>query len=227
MLHFVCCGIWSFWWQLARLKSALQVVKWLNVVLLSVYSTNCLGVLVCQKQGGHAVLKHYILTMELWVHVSRLPMPDLDSDQWKHFILNNLLLMGGDATQIFSSILLLHALHTLDCNCTFQNNPRLSFIFCKKNFFFVGNFSFFTCTPSSCACAHVCFIPSHSPSFIKNILLSCGWWCNSSSLSSSCTPPSAHVISYHSPQLSSQCQVFLHMHKTTSAKLWGLGFIEH
>ena len=148
--------------------------------------------------------------MELWVHVSRLPVLHLDSNQWKHFILNILLLMGGDATQIFSLILLLHALHTLDCYCTFQNNPRLSFR--------LGNFSFSTCTPSSCTCAHVCFIPSHSPSFIKNILLSCSWWCNSSSLSSSYTPPSTCVISYHSSQLSSQCHVFLHMHKTTSTK---------
>ena len=65
--------------------------------------------------------------MELWVHVSRLLMLHLDSDQWKHFILNILLLMGGDATNIFTSILLLHALHTLDHNCTCQNNPRLSF----------------------------------------------------------------------------------------------------
>ena len=126
--------------------------------------------MVCQKQGGYAVLKHYILATELWVHFSKLPMPHLDSDQWKHFILNILLLMGGDATQIFSSILLLHALHTLDHYCTFQNNPRLSFLFF---FFFVGNFSFSTCTPSSYTCAHVCFIPSHSPSFIKNILSSC------------------------------------------------------
>ena len=51
----------------------------------------------------------------------------LDSDQWKHFILNILLLMGGDATHIFTSILLLHALPTLYHNCTCQNNPRLSF----------------------------------------------------------------------------------------------------
>ena len=87
--------------------------------------------------------------MELWVHVSRLPMLHLDSDQWKHFILSILLLMGGDATQIFSSILLLHALHTLDCYCTFQNNPRLSFR--------LGNFS------SSLAhhhLAHVCMCAS-------------------------------------------------------------------
>ena len=99
----------------------------LTIILLSVYSTNHLGVLVCQKQGGHAVLEHYVLAMELWVHVSRLPVPHVDSDQWKHFILNILLLMGGDVTHIFTSILLLHALHTLDCNCTCQNNPRLSF----------------------------------------------------------------------------------------------------
>ena len=153
--------------------------------------------------------------MELWVHVSRLPMPHLDIDQWKHFILNILLLMGGDGTQIFSSILLLYALHTLDRYCIFQNNPRLSFLFF---FFFIGNFSFSTCTPSSYTCAHVCFIPSHSPSFIKNILSLCRWWCNYSSLSSSYTPPSTRVISYHSPQLSSQCHMFLHMHKTTSTK---------
>ena len=127
MLCFVCCGIWCFWWQLVRLKSSLQVVKWLNIILISVYSTNCLGVLDCQKQGGHAVLEHYVLATELWVHVSRLPMLHLDNDQWKNFILNILLLMGGDATQIFSSILLLHALRTLDRNCTFQNNPRLHF----------------------------------------------------------------------------------------------------
>ena len=34
------------------------------------------------------VLEHYILAMELWVHVSRLPVLHLDRDQWKHFILN-------------------------------------------------------------------------------------------------------------------------------------------
>ena len=46
------------------------------------------------KTGGHAVLEHYILAVELRVHVSRLPMPHLDRDQWKHFILNILLLVG-------------------------------------------------------------------------------------------------------------------------------------
>ena len=65
--------------------------------------------------------------MELWVHVSRLLVLHLDSDQWKHFILNILLLVGGDATHSFTSILLLHAPHTLDCNCTCQNNPSLGF----------------------------------------------------------------------------------------------------
>ena len=65
--------------------------------------------------------------MELWVHVSRLLVLHLDSDQWKHFVLNILLLVGGDATHSFTSILLLHVLHTLDCNCTCQNNPRLGF----------------------------------------------------------------------------------------------------
>ena len=72
------------------------------------------------------VLEHYVLATELWVHVSRLPMLHLDRGQWKHFILNILLLIGGDATQIFSLILLLHALHTLGHNCTCKNNPRLS-----------------------------------------------------------------------------------------------------
>ena len=67
--------------------------------------------------------------MELWVHVSRLLVPHLDSDQWKHFILNILLLVGGDATHSFTSILLLHAPHTLDHNCTCQNNPSLGFFF--------------------------------------------------------------------------------------------------
>ena len=42
-----------------------------------------LGVLDCQKQGGHAVLEHYVLAMELWVHVSRLLMPHPDRDKWK------------------------------------------------------------------------------------------------------------------------------------------------
>ena len=56
-------------------------------------------------------------------------MPHLDSDQWKHFILNILLLVGGDATHSFTSILLLHAPHTLDHNCTCQNNPSLGFFF--------------------------------------------------------------------------------------------------
>ena len=30
------------------------------------------------------VLEHYILAMELWVHVSRLLMLHLDRDQWKY-----------------------------------------------------------------------------------------------------------------------------------------------
>ena len=57
MLHFV---LWHLMFLIANgeaEKSALQVVKWLNVVLLSVYSTNHLGVLDCQKQGGHACIR--------------------------------------------------------------------------------------------------------------------------------------------------------------------------
>ena len=125
------------------------------------FSTNCLGVLVYQKQGGHAVLEHYILATELWVHVSRLPMPHLDSDQWKHFILNILLLMGGDATHIFTSILLLHALHTLDCNCTLKKKSQTKF----QVVLVVWEAFPFLLTHHHLA--HVCFIPSHSPSFIK------------------------------------------------------------
>ena len=166
------------------------------------------------------VLEHYILAMELWVHVSRLPMPHLDRDQWKHFILNILLLMGGDATQIFSLILLLHALHTLGHNRTCQNNPRLSWgllWWCGRLFLS----SLHTTILHMCA-GVFSFRLTHYHS--SNIFLSCRGWCNSSSLSSSYTPPSACVISYHSPQLSSQCHVFLHMHKTTSTKSWGVGF---
>ena len=88
-------------------------------------------------------------------------MPHMDSDQWKHFILNILLLMRGDATHIFTSILLLHALHTLDCNCTCQNNPRLSF----GLFWWCGRLFLFLLTHHHLA--HVCFILSHSLSFIK------------------------------------------------------------
>ena len=169
------------------------------------------------------VLEHYILAMELWVHVSRLPMLHLDRDQWKHFILNILLPMGGDATQLFSLILLLHALHTLGLNCTCQNNPRLS---CGLLWWCGRLFLSSLHTAILCMCAGVfSFHLTHCHS--SNILLSHGWWCNSSSLSSSYTPPSTCVISYHSPQLSSQCHMFLHTHKTTSTKSWGLGFIEH
>ena len=166
-------------------------------------------------------LEHYVLAMELWVHVSRLAMLQLDRDQWKHFILNILLLMGGDATQIFSLILLLHALHTLGHNCTCQNNPRLSCgLLWWHGRFFLSSLH----TTILCMCAGVfSFHLTHYCS--SNIFFSlCGWWCNSSSLSSSYTPPSACVISYHSPQLSSQCHMFLHMHKTTRTKLWGVGF---
>ena len=139
------------------------------------------------------VLEHYILVMELRVHVSRLPMLHWDRDQWKHFILNILLLMGGDETQLFSLILLLHALHTLGHNCTCQNNPRLS---CGLLWWCGRLFLSSLHTTILCMCAGVfSFHLTHHHS--SNILLSCGWWCNSSSLSSSYTPPSTHVISYH------------------------------
>ena len=43
------------------------------------------------KWGEHAVLRHDNLAIELWVHVSRLPMLHLDRDQWKHlFVMLNI-----------------------------------------------------------------------------------------------------------------------------------------
>ena len=112
------------------------------------------------------VLEHYILAMELWVHVSRLPMLDLDRDQWKHFILNILFSLWEVMQPNFS--LLLHVLHAPDHYCTYQNNPRLCF--------FLVNFSFSTYTPLSCACALVVF---HSISLIvdHSYSLLCRWWC--------------------------------------------------
>ena len=128
--------------------------------------------------------------------------------------------MGGDATQIFSLILLLQALHTLGRNCTCQNNPRLScglLWWCGRLFLS----SLHTTILHMCAGVFSFHLTHYH---LSNIFLSCGWWCNSSSLSSSYTPPSTCAISYHSPQLSSQCHMFLHMHKTTSTKSWGSGF---
>ena len=46
----------------------------------------CFG---CQKQGEHAVLGHDNLAMELWVHVSRLPVPHLDKDRRKSTMFTN------------------------------------------------------------------------------------------------------------------------------------------
>ena len=92
-----------------------------------------------KKIGWTCCIEALCFSNRIMVHVSRFLVLHLDSDQWKHFILNILLLVGGDATHIFTSILLLHALHTLDHNCTCQINPRLSFglfWWCGRLFFF-------------------------------------------------------------------------------------------
>ena len=119
--------------------------------------------------------------MEVWVHVSRLLVLHLDNGQWKYSVLNILLLVGGDATHSFSSILLLHAVHTLDHNCTCQNNPSLGFFFwyvwycmyfhpsvhtwwCGRLFFSTLH----TIILHMCASFHR---PSHSLSFITNFLI--------------------------------------------------------
>ena len=75
-------------------------------------------------------------------------------------------------------------LHNLDHFCIFQNNP-----------YFV-NFFLYSCTPPSCTCALVVFIPSHSSSFILTLHHAGGGVGNSSSLSY--TPSSTHAISSHS-----------------------------
>ena len=154
------------------------------------------------------VLEHYILATELWVHVSRLPVPHLDSDQWKHFILNILLLVGSDATHSFTSILLLHALHTLDRNCTCQNNPSLGFFLWHVWYLHVFSsisvhmvvWEAFLFLLTHHHLAHVCsfHLPSYSSSFITNFFHCAGGGVGNSSSSSSYTPPSAHVIPYHS-----------------------------
>ena len=185
MLHFVCCGIWCFWWQLVRLKSALQVVKWLNIILISVYSTNRLGVLDCQKQGGHACIRALHLGNGITGACFQAPHAAPGQRLMETFYTHILLLMGGDATQLFSLILLLHALHTLGCNCTCQNNPRLScglLWWCGRLFLS----SLHTTILHMCAGVFSFHLTHHHSS---NILSSCGWWCNSSSLSSSYTPP--------------------------------------
>ena len=142
--------------------------------------------------------------MEFWVHVSRLLMPHLDSDQWKHFILNILLLVGGDATHSFYSHQFYCCMfsHTLDHSCTCQNNPRLGFLCCFGMYDVacifihhcahggVVNFSSSPYTPPSCTChlislvisliiVHQNFIPlSPVPSFAQcyqHLSLSGGW----------------------------------------------------
>ena len=122
--------------------------------------------------------------MELWVHVSRLLMPHLDSDQWKHFILNILLLVGGDATHSFTSILLLHALHTLDRNCTCQNNPRLGFAMFGDCMHFHPSVYRWWCgrlffSSLHTIILHMCthFIDRLTHYHSSQIFLSCGWWC--------------------------------------------------
>ena len=122
--------------------------------------------------------------------------------------------MGGDATHSFTSILLLHALHSLDHSCTYQNNPRPGFGFfwqCRRLFFS----SLHTIILHMCASFHS---PPHSLS--SNIFQHVGGGVGnySSSSSSSHTPPSACVISYHSSQRSSHCHMFLNMHKTASTQ---------
>ena len=42
-----------------------------------------------KKQGEHAVLGHDNKAMELWVHVSRLPVPHPDKDRWKCTMITN------------------------------------------------------------------------------------------------------------------------------------------
>ena len=88
-LLYLCYGIgvhvlWClmFLRAIGKAKSASRIVKWLTVILLSVYSNNCLGVWFI-KIGWTALYKHYILATELWVHVSRLLMPHPDKDRWK------------------------------------------------------------------------------------------------------------------------------------------------
>ena len=138
-------------------------------------------------------------------------MLHLNSDQWKHFILNILLLVGGDATHSFTSILLLHALHTLDRNCTCQNNLSLGFFFWHAQYLHVfSSISahmvvwealVFLLTHHNLA--HVHFISLTISLIIihhKNFHHAGGGVGNSSSSfsSSSHTPPSTCIIPYHS-----------------------------
>ena len=134
-------------------------------------------------------------------------MLHLDSDKWKHFILNTLCLVGGDATHSFISILLLHVLHTLDHNCTCQNNPRLGFgMFGNLHAFSsisvqVVVWEAFLFLLTHHHLVHVCvhFIDhlTHHHSSQKSFHHVGGDVGNLPS-SSSHTPPSAHIIPYHS-----------------------------
>ena len=177
--------------------------------------------------------------MELWVHVSRLPVLHLDSDQWKHFILNILLLVGGDATHSFTSILLLHALHTLDHNCTCQNNPSLGFFFWHVQYLHVFSsisahmvvweaFLFLLTHHHLCTCALI----SSTISLIiihHNFFHHVGGGVGNSSSSSSHhhLHVSSHITHHHSSQLSSHCQVFF-MHTKLSVPICkGVRFTEH
>ena len=68
-------------------------------------------------------------------------------------------------------------LHNPDHFCKFQNNPHA--VWYSRNIHFV-NFSFYSCTPLSCACVLVVFIPSHSSSFILTLHCADGGVGNSS-----------------------------------------------
>ena len=83
-------------------------------------------------------------------------------------------------------------LHNSDHFSKFQNNPHA--VWHSRNTNFV-NFSFYPCTPPSCACVLVVFIPSHSLSFILTLHHADGGVGNSSL---SYTPSSACAISFHS-----------------------------
>ena len=49
-------------------------------------STNPMGAfgLLKKNRVDMLVLEQYVLATELWVHVSRLLVPHLDRDRWKH-----------------------------------------------------------------------------------------------------------------------------------------------
>ena len=107
--------------------------------------------------------------------------------------------------------------HTLDHNCTCQNNPRLGFLAClifacifihQCTYGGVASFSFSLYTPRSCACLltlltilliiiHHNFIHHHVDGGVGN-----------SSSSSPYTPPFACVVSFHYPFHSSSFMIF-------------------